>query len=289
MAKNKTGMRVAWIIILCAALSVIAGAVLGKYARACGADKYVARIMCQTLLLIPALIGTAYIYAVSGKGRFAENMGFGWFHPCFVFFLLILPICSRYFGIYIQSLGAAFTEKTFAVDGKTIPENTYEMLMLFLSNCMVAPILEETVFRGAVYKCVEPYGSVRAVLVSALGFALVHFQANAFVYLLLWGLVLGTLRNWSGSVVACVLFHSLLNFETFLHSVFVGELYYIAEYLVSYATAAAYLFPVVLLVMYLCFGRGKGRKKIQSSGMAGIIPMLCTFLLYGAVVYMKGL
>ena len=288
MPINKTGMRAAWIIILCAAISVIAGSVLGRYAVIYGADTYAARIMCQMLMLIPALAGNALIYAARRKGHCAVDMGYRRFHPGSVFFLLILPSCSRYFGIYIQSFGGAFTEQSFAVDRSFIPENIYEMLMLFLSNCLIAPIFEEMLFRGAVYKCAEPYGSVRAVVVAALGFALVHFNSSAFVYLFFWGLVLGAVRVWSGSVVACMLFHSILNFETFLHSVYVNELYYVTDFLQCYATVMTYLFPVALIGMYLCFGRGKGRKKVQCSGVAGIIPMLCVLVLYFGVAYTKG-
>ena len=289
MEKNKTGMRAAWCIILCAAIAVIVGSVLEKYSRIFGADKYVSRIIGQLPMLGPVLLGTFYIGTRFGKRYTAEAMGLTWFHPGLVFFLLLLPVCSRYFGIYIQSLGAAFTEKSFAVDAEMIPGDTYEMIMLFLSNCIVAPVLEETVFRGAIFKSVEPYGSFRALLVSALGFAIIHFQASAFTYLLLWGIVLGLIRIWSGSVVACVLFHSILNFETFLHSVFVSELYYITDFLMGYALVMTHLFPGVLLAAYLCFGMGKSSKKTKRSGFGGLVPMALVLLLYVGIVYMKGL
>ncbi len=289
MQKNKTGMRAAWFLILCAAMAVIAGSVLSKYSRIFGADKYVSRIIGQLSMLGPALVGTFYVGTKFGRRYTAEAMGFKRFHPGLTFFILLLPLCSRYFGIYIQSLGAAFTEKSFAVDAKTIPKDTYEMLMLFLSNCIIAPVLEETVFRGAVFKSVEPYGSWRAVLVSALGFAVIHFQASAFPYLLLWGIVLGLIRTWSGSVVACMLFHSILNFETFLHSVYVSELYYITDFLMGYASVMTHLFPVAMLAAYLCFGNGKSLKKTQRSGFGGLVPMLCVLILYVGIVYTKGL
>ena len=289
MGKNKTGMRAAWFLILCAAISVIAGSVLGKYSRVFGADKYVSRIMGQLSLVVPAIVGTFYIGNKFGRRYTAEALGFRWFHPGLTFFLLILPVCSRYFGIYIQSLGAAFTEKSFAVDAKIIPRDTYGMIMLFLSNCILAPVLEETVFRGAVFKSVESCGSVRAALVSAIGFAIIHFEASAFPYLFLWGLVLGLIRIWSGSVIACMLFHSILNFETFLHSVFVSELYYITDFLLGYASVMTHLFPAVLLAAYFCFGMGKCLKKIERSGFAGLTPMLCVLFLYIGIVYTKGL
>ena len=289
MQKNKWGMRDAWLLVLCAAVAVLVGSVIGKYGIVFGLDKYLVRILCQMPLIVPAIVGIIYICRTNLTEYRTDALGLKWFSPTFTFVLLVLPLCSRYFGLYIQSGGLGFDEKTFAVAAKTIPDDLYGMLMLFLSNCIIAPVFEEIIFRGAIFKAAEPYGSVRAIIVSSLGFALIHFETTAILYLLLWGIALGLIRVWSGSVIACMLFHSVLNFESFLHTVFVRDLYYVMDILVGYAAVVTYLFPVVLLITYLCFGRGKLVKKTAKSGIGGALPMIITFVLYGTVVYMKGL
>lgn len=289
MQKNKWGMRAAWLLVLCAALAVLCGSVFGKWGAGFGVDKYLVRILCQIPLIIPAFAGLIYICRTYGIVCGINELGFRWFHPALTFILMILPLCSRYFALSIESGSLGFDEKTFAVASNTIPENLYCMLMLFLSNCIIAPVLEEIIFRGAVFKAAEPYGSVRAIIVSSLGFVLIHFEASAFIYLLLWGIILGLIRVWSGSVIACMLFHSILNFESFLHTVFVSELQYVIDILVKYAGIMTCLLPVVLLVTYICFGRGKFVKKTANSGFGGVLPMIITIVLYGAVSYMKGL
>lgn len=287
MPKDKKGMRAAWLLILCAAFVILGGAFLGKYLRMAGTDKYSARILCQLPLLIPAAAGIIYTSRVCGRIYTAEALGIRGFSPAFTFLLLLLPLSARYFGAFIQFSEAGFIKEAFSVSPSSAPVNTVEMLMLFLSNCIIAPTLEEIIFRGGVFKALEPYGSVRAVILSALGFAIIHFDTSGFIYLFLWGTVLGLVRVWSGSLFACMLFHSVLNFESFLHTVFVNDLQYVMDFLGGYATVMAYLFPVILLLTYILFGRGKSVRKSVRSGLGGAVPMLLTVALYGLTALMR--
>jgi membrane protease YdiL (CAAX protease family) len=71
---------------------------------------------------------------------------------------------------------------------------------------------EELLFRGLMYRLLEPRGPARAVLVSSLAFAAVHVPVYGWLSLppaIAAGLLLGWLRWWTGSLAAPVLVHTV--------------------------------------------------------------------------------
>ena len=53
------------------------------------------------------------------------------------------------------------------------PDITYN-LSIVLSACIIAPIMEELLFRGLILQTLKRYGNVFAILVTSLLFALLH-------------------------------------------------------------------------------------------------------------------
>jgi membrane protease YdiL (CAAX protease family) len=103
------------------------------------------------------------------------------------------------------------------------------ILVLFFLACVAAPILEETMFRGVLYRHLRDLtnpgsstlGTVFSVAVSALVssvlFAAIHPQGLFFVPVLA-GLAFGfcLLREWRGSVIPGMFAHGITNFVTLL-------------------------------------------------------------------------
>ena len=82
---------------------------------------------------------------------------------------------------------------------------------LFCRVCLLAPIVEEGVFRGAVQRCAQPLGRGQAILLQAVLFALQHGSAAAMVYALVCGLGLGWLADRTGHLWPGMLLHSANN------------------------------------------------------------------------------
>jgi membrane protease YdiL (CAAX protease family) len=95
---------------------------------------------------------------------------------------------------------------------------------LWLTVVIVAPIGEETLFRGFLFRGWHrsPGNVWPAIIVTALLWALLHLQydfysiAQVFAY----GLVLGWFRSTTGSTILTMVLHGLINFggmlETFI-------------------------------------------------------------------------
>ena len=81
----------------------------------------------------------------------------------------------------------------------------------FFRVCLLAPLAEEGVFRGAVQRRAQPLGRGQAILLQAVLFALQHGSAAAMAYALVCGLGLGWLADRTGHLWPGVLLHSANN------------------------------------------------------------------------------
>ena len=98
------------------------------------------------------------------------------------------------------------------------------LLLLSLTAVVLAPLFEETIFRGVLLPVLgQSLGRLGGVLVSALVFAVAHLSIGELAPLLVLGLGLGLLRLSTGRLLPCVVMHSLWNGVTFLNLVLLGS------------------------------------------------------------------
>lgn len=87
------------------------------------------------------------------------------------------------------------------------------VVMGAISACVWAPLVEETLFRGALHRWMPHWlGVVGRVALSSLMFGLVHpYSPAGMASVAAAGAVYGLLREWRGSVIAGVVAHALHN------------------------------------------------------------------------------
>ncbi len=85
-------------------------------------------------------------------------------------------------------------------------------LLAIIVVCVIAPISEETIFRGFIYGWLHRWGpAVLAIPLSAVIFSAMHQQLVLFLPLFLVGVVLATLYQGSRSIIPGMLTHALFN------------------------------------------------------------------------------
>ncbi len=114
-------------------------------------------------------------------------------------------------GILAGLIGQA----TGSTQNFTLPETAMARVMAFLVMCVVAPVMEELLFRGLMQGLLRPYGFWLAIVGQAVPFALLHGSAAAFVFALLAGLFFGWLSERSGSILPGMLLHFVNNSMAF--------------------------------------------------------------------------
>ena len=87
------------------------------------------------------------------------------------------------------------------------------LLVVFFVAVVVVPIMEEILFRGALYRALrEHVGAPKAAVLSAVVFAAVHLNVASFAPILVLALFLAFAYEWTGSLWAPILVHAWFNF-----------------------------------------------------------------------------
>jgi len=102
------------------------------------------------------------------------------------------------------------------------PDSLLGYVFLFLAVVIVAPIGEEVVFRGFLQKFLEEHWKdiTRAVLVTSLFFAMIHFNPFWTIQIYILGVLLGFLSWKTKSVIPSIMLHSINNGSAYILSVF---------------------------------------------------------------------
>lgn len=79
--------------------------------------------------------------------------------------------------------------------------------------CVLAPIAEELIFRGLIYRYLRKrFGVLAAISVSSLVFAVVHFNFDSAIYYFIIGVVLSVVFERTKNLYASICLHALFNF-----------------------------------------------------------------------------
>jgi membrane protease YdiL (CAAX protease family) len=91
-----------------------------------------------------------------------------------------------------------------------------EKIFIGVLAVLVAPVVEEAIFRGILYPTVKQLGYPRvAIWVTSLLFALMHFNIPSFLPLAVFSALLIYLYEKTGSLLASITAHSLFNLTNF--------------------------------------------------------------------------
>ena len=104
------------------------------------------------------------------------------------------------------------------------PDELISFVLLSLTIVIIAPIGEELLFRGFLQHYLENTWKdvTRAILVSSLFFAFIHFNPYWAIQIYLMGLVLGYLSWLTKSIYPSILLHMSINGTSMLF-IFLGE------------------------------------------------------------------
>lgn len=93
------------------------------------------------------------------------------------------------------------------------------LVSLYGGAALIAPLAEECFFRGLLQPAVTSWIGRRTIgiLIAAVAFGLIHLnQPHAVPALVVFGILLGLARVWSGSLLVPILVHILFNLRTLI-------------------------------------------------------------------------
>ena len=132
-------------------------------------------------------------------------------------FIMLIPICS-FFSTVGNFIGNALNGIISVILDKEIVNSVDELIsrmpiwLILVLVVIIAPIVEEFIFRKLLLDRLSRYGAVLSIVVTALAFGAFHGNFYQFFYTTLVGLVLGYIAYKSGNWLYAVLMHMIFNF-----------------------------------------------------------------------------
>lgn len=143
---------------------------------------------------------------------------FGWKN---LFLCIIIAVVTLFgFNTLINCLFHLF-EKIGYVPDTDLPlplDNGWWLTINLVVLAVIPAIFEELIYRGIIFNGLRKFGNVKAIILSALFFALAHGSAVQLFYQLILGVVLALVVIRTGSIVASIVIHFLNNAMVIIYS-----------------------------------------------------------------------
>ena len=190
----------------------------------------VANFLAQltAIVVIVAILRSRRRDGVSGLGLGVDRLPLR-VGQAFVGYLAVWPICAGLLHVSLVVFVELGIEEEIRQHSAIVllAESTDRLLKILtvLSAVLLAPILEELVFRGVLYRMLcDRLGSAwPAAVVSGCAFGLIHFPSPQTVPpLIVLGIALSWIYTRTGSLLVPILLHAIFNGKTVLW-LFLGD------------------------------------------------------------------
>jgi len=175
-----------------------------------------------TLIIIYEMIGyilnipIIYYFIKSNKKKkyfvTKEKMNIGSFIGCFALMALITAI--------IGIISLVFKLKIESNDNSILPDYpTLYLNMTLFSTIIIAPIIEEMIFRGVIMNDLEEYGYKTAIIINSVLFGLAHTEIEKVIITIFLGIIFSYVA-YRYSLRYSILLHMVWNLNSSMGSIF---------------------------------------------------------------------
>lgn len=127
--------------------------------------------------------------------------------PAVMLLNLLLSFIITVITLVLSENGITVPEADFSISEVSVKAFFFQLLY----SVIVAPIVEETLYRGIALHLLKPYGKGMAVIVSSLIFGLMHGNISQAASAFAVALVMGTITVQCGSIIPTIIIHLLNN------------------------------------------------------------------------------
>ncbi len=172
-------------------------------------------LLTATILqLVIFILPSIFYYLIKGK-RLETDPFFHMIKPSHIVFVIVSALVLLC-GLLLMKYGQyVLFDEMFAsqslMDSAVTEGGELNGIGVFIAYVFIPAISEEVFYRGVILSEYKIYGSVNAVVFSALCFAFMHFSFENFFVYFFAGLVLGMVAVVTRSLLSSVLLHMLSN------------------------------------------------------------------------------
>lgn len=164
-------------------------------------------LLCESIIVIPGLLSLLFSREKPGSFVHFKKIRTGTFFsiiPFTMFSMPVITLANVFSQLFVKN------EAMAAMEDARVAEMPF--LLLLFSTGIFAPFCEELICRGIYYRGYKKSGSgFKAMLLSALLFALLHMNMNQAAYAFVMGVMAVLLVEATGSLWSSVIYHMLIN------------------------------------------------------------------------------
>ncbi len=210
-------------------------------------------------------------------------------------------VSANYIFAYLTSfiivIITLFTgHKPYAPNFSVSLNNHWAILFNFLYAVVVAPVIEEIVFRGYVLRSLQKFGNVFAIFVSSALFGIWHGNLSQAMPIVLSSVVFGYMAIKSNSIIPCIIAHSFNNFfGTVMDLIsqntshFVFNIVYGSMIMIFMALSICFLFLRGVSHIRIYDMNQSGLSAAKRTGLFFVSPAMILFLLYIVYEFYQGI
>jgi len=194
-------------------LRVIVGFVIEKMTGS--SDKITLAIIYRSTAYILDIPMIYYFIRNNKKKKYfatKEKMNIGSFIGCFALMALITAI--------IGIISLVFKLKIESNDNSILPDYpTLYLNMTLFSTIIIAPIIEEMIFRGVIMNDLKEYGYKTAIIINSVLFGLAHTEIEKVIITIFLGIIFSYVA-YRYSLRYSILLHMVWNLNSSMGSIF---------------------------------------------------------------------
>ncbi len=194
---------------------VVLGLILGVTGLMKHFNYYSSSMLAELEFLIPVVVLLFIDKFEVMRGTRMKVIGIRTILWTILFTILILPV-TYYLNMVSQLFVPNAVNETVSYFATTAGQDIWAkpLWLNILYIAILPPVIEEFIFRGALFQGFRNCGLFKTAFFTALMFGLAHGNLNQFMYAFAVGMFLAYLVEASGSVYATMLAHSLINGST---------------------------------------------------------------------------
>lgn len=206
-------VNISMLLITINFLRVIVGFVIEKMTGS--SDKITLAIIYRSTAYILDIPMIYYFIRNNKKKKYfvtKEKMNIGSFIGCFALMALITAI--------IGIISLVFKLKIESNDNSILPDYpTLYVNMTLFSTIIIAPIIEEMIFRGVIMNDLKEYGYKTAIIINSVLFGLAHTEIEKVIITIFLGIIFSYVA-YRYSLRYSVLLHMVWNLNSSMGSIF---------------------------------------------------------------------
>ncbi|HWT74062.1 MAG TPA: CPBP family glutamic-type intramembrane protease [Mobilitalea sp.] len=171
-------------------------------------------------------------------------------------FIVIFLICSA--AMYIANIfSSVLTFMIGVIKGQNVinpvAEAIYDSnyIITLIYAAVVAPIVEELIFRKMLLNKLRRFGDVPAILLSGLAFGIFHFNLSQFFYAVVLGFIFAYVTIRTNTILYSILLHMMINFISTAITPLVASGNFIASAALILWMFSAIILGTILLIVNL--------------------------------------